>query len=215
QDVPHAIEFIQAIVCLTEIDPTWPLYTRHGGIPDDNAVINFKAIKMLVHILHHLLKLFINTTLSLSQQVSYISTCCHLLFCQYQLNHASFLLNQLYYNIMMAVKNIIFCIMKQLWLDSSSKFSLLNVGTDQIEILFALICMCGGHNSAVKYKQGMDHLHSACDISGVYLHNPDLHHGHHQLNLMHSEHIDHINHDMWQGDTVVHNCNLQGVWFKG
>ncbi|KAF8835724.1 hypothetical protein BDN67DRAFT_1015279 [Paxillus ammoniavirescens] len=27
-----------------------------------------------------------------------------------------------------------------------------------------------------------------------------------------SEHVDHINHDMWQGDTVFRNCNLESAW---
>ncbi|KIO02068.1 hypothetical protein M404DRAFT_47472, partial [Pisolithus tinctorius Marx 270] len=215
QDVPHTVKLIWAIIRLAEINPAKPPYTQYGGIPDVDAVIDFKAIKMLAQILHHLVEPFINPALLLSQQVSYISTCSHLLFCQYHLNRASFLPNQLYYDIMMALKNVIFCIAKQLWLDSSSKFSLLNVGTDQIEVLFALIWMCGGHNSALNYKQGIDHLRSACNISGVYSQNPDLHCSHHRLNLTRSEHVDHLNCGMWQGDTIVHNCNLQVAWSEG
>ncbi|KAI6008633.1 hypothetical protein PISMIDRAFT_690710 [Pisolithus microcarpus 441] len=215
QDVPRAIKLIHTIIRLAEIDPAGPPYTKHGEIPDVDAVIDFEAIKMLAQILHHFLEPFTNTALSLSQQVSYISTCSHLLFCQYRLNRASFLPNQLYYDIMTTMKNLIFCIAKQLWLDSSSKFSFLDVGTDQIEVLFALIRMCGGHNSAINYKQGIDRLRSACDISGVYSRNPDLHCGHRRLKLTRTEHVDHINRDMWQGDTVVRNCNLQTSWFDG
>ncbi|KAI6095363.1 hypothetical protein EDD17DRAFT_1469455 [Pisolithus thermaeus] len=212
QDIPHAVELIRAIICLTKINPTKPPYTDHNGIPDVDTIIDFEAIKMLAQILHHLLKPFVNPTLSLSQQVSYISTCSHLLFCQYCLNHAAFLPNQLYYDITTAMKNIIFCIAKQLWLDLSSKFLLLDVGTDQVEVLFALIQMCSGHNSTVNYKQGIDCLCLACNISDIYSRNPDLHHGHHQLNFTCSEHVDHINCGMWQGDTVVCNCNLQAAW---
>ena len=76
------------------------------------------------------------------------------------------------------MKNIIFSIAKQLWLDSSLKFSLLDVGTDPIEILFGMVRICGGHNNAVNYKQGIDRLHSACEINGVYSCNPNLHCGH-------------------------------------
>ncbi|KAI5980753.1 hypothetical protein EDD15DRAFT_2381342 [Pisolithus albus] len=215
QDVPRAVELIRTIVRLAKIDPTKPPYIDRDGIPDVDTVIDFEAIKMLAQILHHLLEPFVDTTLSLSQQVSYISTCSHLLFCQYRLNRAAFLPNQLYYDITTAMKNIIFCIAKQLWLDSSSKFSLLDVGTDQIEVLFALIRMCGGHNSAVNYKQGIDRLCSACDISDIYSRNPDLHRGHRRLNFTRSEHVDHINRGMWQGDTVVRNCNLQAAWSDG
>ncbi|KAF8835723.1 hypothetical protein BDN67DRAFT_1015278 [Paxillus ammoniavirescens] len=158
QDVPCAIELIQGIICLSEIDPTQPPYTRPGMIPDINVVIDFEVIKMLTNILHHLLEPFINPSLSLSQQVSHISACSHLLFCQYRLNRTAFLPNQLYYDVMTAMKNIMFCIAKQFWLNHSSKFSLLDIGTDPIEILFVLVQMCGGHNSAVNYKQGIDRL---------------------------------------------------------
>jgi hypothetical protein len=65
------------------------------------------------------------------------------------------------------MKNIIFSIVKQLWLDSSMNFSLLDVGTDLIEVLFGMVRMCGGHNSAINYKQGIDRLRSAC-ASMVY-----------------------------------------------
>ena len=215
QDVPRAVELIRAIVHLAEIDPTQPPYTRPGMIPDIDVVIDFEAIKMLANILHHFLEPFINPTLSLSQQVSHISTCSHLIFCQYRLNRAAFLPNQLYYDVMTTMKNALFCIAKQFWLDHTSKFSLLDVGTDPIEILFALVRMCGGHNSAVNYKQGIDRLRSACDISGVYSRNPDLHQGHRRLNMSRSEHVDHINRDMWQGDTTVRNCNLESAWLDG
>ncbi|KAI6109750.1 hypothetical protein F5141DRAFT_1063906 [Pisolithus sp. B1] len=163
------LELIRTIIHLAKINPTKPPYTDHDGIPDVDTIIDFEAIKMLAQILHHLLEPFVNPTLSLSQQ--------------YRLNRAAFLPNQLYYDITTAMKNIIFCIAKQLWLNLSSKFSLLDVGTDQVEVLFALIWMCGGHNST--------------------------------LNFTRSEHVDHINCGMWQGDTVVCNCNLQAAWSDG
>jgi hypothetical protein len=170
---------------------------------------------MLANILHNFVEPFINPTFSLAHQVHYISICSHLLFCQYHLNRTAFLPNPLYYDLQTAMKNIIFSIAKQLWLDSSMNFSLLDVGTDPIEVLFGMVCMCGGHNSAVNYKQGIDCLWSACDINGVYSRNPDLHCGHQRLNLTRLEHLDHINRDMWKGNTVVRNVNLQSAWFEG
>ena len=186
QDVPRAIELIRAIVRLAEIDPTQPPWTKSGNLPDVNVVIDFEAIKMLANILHNFVEPFINPTLSLAHQVRHISICSHLLFCQYRLNRTAFLPNPLYYDLQTAMKNIIFSIAKQLWLDSSMKFSLLDVGMDPIEVLFGMVRMCGGHNSAVNYKQGIDSLRSACDINGVYSRNPDLHRGHRRLNLTRS-----------------------------
>ena len=111
---------------------------------------------MLAAIFHNFVEPFINPTLSLTQQVCHISTCSHLLFVQYCINRTAFLPNPLYYDLQTTMKNIIFSIAKQLWLDSSSKLSLLNVGTNPIKILFGMVQMCRGHNSAVNYKQGID-----------------------------------------------------------
>ena len=113
------------------------------------------------------------------------------------------------------MKNVVFSAAKQLRLNLSAKFSMLDVGTDPIELLFTLIWMCGGHDNGVNYKQALNRLHSASDISGVYSCNLDLHRGHCRLNFTRAEHVNHINRAMWQGDIIVRNCNLQAAWLKG
>ncbi|KAF9240493.1 hypothetical protein BU15DRAFT_74075 [Melanogaster broomeanus] len=74
------------------------------------------------------------------------------------------------------VKNAIYIIAKQQQIDADSALYLPNIGDDPIELLFAFLHICGGHNSAITYKQ-------AQLIGGIYARNPDLHHGHHHLNL--------------------------------
>ncbi|KAG9309782.1 hypothetical protein JVU11DRAFT_10156 [Chiua virens] len=69
--------------------------------------------------------------------------------------------NQLYYDSQTLVKNVIFCIAKQQCLDASQPFFLLDVGDDAIKLLFAFLRMCGGHNSALNYKQAIDRLRAA------------------------------------------------------
>lgn len=80
----------------------------------------------------------------------------------------------LYYDSQTLFKNIIFCISKQQQLGPNTIFALLDVGDDPIELLFAFLRMCGGHNSAINYKQSLDRLGAARDIGRVYACNPDI-----------------------------------------
>lgn len=215
QDVPRAIKLMRAVTRLGRIDPTVPPYTEPGQIPDVDAYIDFETIGMLGDLFHNLLEPFVNPTLSLSQQVIHLSTFAHLLYSFYRSHRRSFMPNQLYYNSQTLIKNVIFCIAKQQRLDASQPFFLPDVGDDPIELLFAFLCMCGGHNSALNYKQAIDRLRAARDIGGVYSRNPELRHGHRRLNLSRTEHLDHMHRGMWSGDILSRNVNLRACWLKG
>ncbi|KIN93972.1 hypothetical protein M404DRAFT_169549, partial [Pisolithus tinctorius Marx 270] len=215
QDVPRAVELIKAITRLGQINPTQALYAQLGYPPDVNAIMDFEALSTLGNLLHHLLKLFTNTMLSLTEQVMHLSAFAHLLFALYRAHRCAFMPDQLYYDTQTMVKNTIFCIAKQQWLDASFPFYLPDVGDDAIELLFAFLWMCGGHNSTINYKQAIDHLCVARDVGSIYACNLDLSHGHRHLNFSHSEHIDHINCQMWNGDLTSCNCNLPSAWTHG
>ena len=83
QDIPRAVELIKAITQLSHIDPTQAQYTQPGCPPDVNAVIDFEALSTLGQLLHHLLELFINVKLSLSEQVVHLSAFTYILFALY------------------------------------------------------------------------------------------------------------------------------------
>ena len=189
QDVLQAIELMHAIMRLGRIDPTKPPYTPSDQNLDDhtpnvNAYIDFETMAMLGDLFHNLLEPFVNPSLSLTEQVIHLSTFAHLLFTFYRSHQRSFMPNQLYYDSQTLVKNIIFCVAKQQRLDASQPFFLPDVGDDPIELLFAFLHMCGGHNSVLNYKQAIDCLRAARDIGGVYSCNSDLRHGHRHLNLL-------------------------------
>ncbi|KAG2354507.1 hypothetical protein BDR07DRAFT_1494468 [Suillus spraguei] len=75
--------------------------------------------------------------------------------------------------------------------------------------------MIGGHNSACSYAQAIDHLGAAKDIDDMFKHHPDLDLGHHRLELTQHEGVDHINHEIWQGDIIVGQCDLPVAWHMG
>ncbi|KAG1747471.1 hypothetical protein EDB19DRAFT_1905610 [Suillus lakei] len=187
QDVPYAVALINTVISLGNIDPTLPPYTFDGMEPDVNVIADFDAIEILSHILHSLLQPFINITLLLTEQVISLCHCTHLIYACYQNQCWVFMLNQLYYDVQTLIKNIVFCITKQQKLDATQPFTLLDTGDDPIELLFAFLHICGGHNSAINYKQALDRLES----------------------------VNHISRLMWVGDIISRHCNLPSAWKQG
>jgi len=139
QDVPHAIELLSAIIAIAKFNPALLPFTSLGCIPDVNVVADFKALQVLGFTLENLLEPFTNVRLSLSKQVIHLSCFAHLLYTFYCDQRCRFMPNQLYYDSQMMVKNAIFSIAKQQKLDPSSRFSLLDVGNDALELTFALL----------------------------------------------------------------------------
>ncbi|KAG2129459.1 hypothetical protein DEU56DRAFT_915172 [Suillus clintonianus] len=215
QDVPRAVELMSAVIKLAAVDPTKPPFTPLGAQASVDLIADFDAIRLLGTLIHHILNLFINASLSLSEQVVHLSCFSHLLYACYRSQRRALMPNQLYYDMQTLTKNAIFCIAKQQKLDASASFSLLDLGDDVLELQFAFLRMCGGHNSVVTYRQALDHLGAARDIGGVYARNPDLTHGHWCLNLKCADGVDHISSSMWVGDMVTGHCDLPHSWCEG
>lgn len=115
QDVPRAIELINAINSLADIDPTDQCV---------DTIADVDAIKILAGILRSLLRPFIDITLSLTEQVISLSCFAHLLYACYRDQQRLLMPNQLYYDSQTLFKNIIFCIAKQQTLDPTAPFTL-------------------------------------------------------------------------------------------
>jgi hypothetical protein len=153
QDDPQAIKPMSTIIQLSTIDPTQPPFTDVGSPSDVNIIADFEAIKLLGHLLKNLLEPFINVELSLSEQVSRLSALAHMLFALYQTHCHKLMPNQLYYDMQTLIKNLVFCIAKQQKLDAAAPFHLLDVRDDPIELLFAFLRMCSGHNNAISMQR--------------------------------------------------------------
>ncbi|KAG2131071.1 hypothetical protein DEU56DRAFT_740233 [Suillus clintonianus] len=206
QDMPRAVELVGAVIKLASLP----------NIPDDvNVIADFDAIKLLAEILRSLLNPFIDVNLSLTEQVVHLSRFTHLLFACYRDQRRGLMPNQLYYDSETFAKNAVFCILKQQKLDPSEHFFFLDVGDDALELKFAFLRMCGGHNNAMNYKQVLDRLGAARDIGGVYARNSDLSHGHRRLNLKRADGVDHVSRFMWVGDVVAGHCDLPSAWHQG
>ncbi|KAG1738230.1 hypothetical protein EDB19DRAFT_1983776 [Suillus lakei] len=165
QDVPRAIELMQAIVDFSKSQ--YSLLSNSFSTDVDTRA-NLMSITLLSNVIESILILFINPKL--------------------------FLTEQLYYDTQTCIKNIIFNIAKQQLLDPDAPFFLGDCGDDRLELMFGRSRMIGGHNSGCSYSQALDCLGAAKDIDGMFNRHPELDPGHRRLSLgKRVEDVDHIN----------------------
>lgn len=206
QDVPRAIELMQAIVSLRSLQ----LDSQNPDIMAD-----LDAIRLLSDLCEAVLEAYINPTLSLTEQVQYLSKYAHLAFAFFRQHRLAFMSNQLYGNSQCMVKNAMFCIAKQQVLDSLQNFHLFELGDNRLEKLFGRLRMLGGHDSGMRYNQGVDRLGHAVDVDGALVRNPDLDSGQRRLKVTGTVALDHLNVASWKGDASVKNVSLPEAWAAG
>ncbi|KIK31977.1 hypothetical protein CY34DRAFT_102431 [Suillus luteus UH-Slu-Lm8-n1] len=167
QHVPRAVELMQAVIAVSKVKID-TITSDVGMCADMSAITSLSAI------LESLLLPFIDITLSLQQQVSYLSCYAHLTFTFFHLYRSTFMPHVLYYNSQTMAKNACFCIAKQQRLDGSQRFWLIQTGDDRLEKLFGITRMRGQHNSAMNYSQALDCISATKDIDTVFKKHSDL-----------------------------------------
>ncbi|KAJ7678654.1 hypothetical protein B0H17DRAFT_844074, partial [Mycena rosella] len=206
QDVPRAIELMQAAIDLGNLD--------YGTIDADTCA-DVDALRLLGAVIKSLLEPFINTKMSLTEQFTSLSTFAHLSFSLFRVSRTDYMSNQLYGDSQTMIKNAIFCLAKQQQLDPTDPFYLFETGDDPLERLFGKMRMDGGHNSAMNYSQAIDRLGHACDLQGAFMRNPYLEQGERRLSMSRSEGVDHLTMKSWTGDLVAGHCSLPATWAAG
>ncbi|KAF7334758.1 hypothetical protein MSAN_02374300 [Mycena sanguinolenta] len=206
QDVPRAVELMESIIDLLACD--------FGPVTAD-AAADLDSIRLLALILKSILAPFITPDMSLTEQMTHLSTYAHLTFTLFRMNRLTFMSNQLYGDSQSMIKNAFFCLAKQQKLDPTQPFYLFQVGDDALEKLFGKLRMLGGHNSAMSYAQAIERLGHACDLQAVYLRQPDLDQGQRRISMKRSEGVDHLNMASWTGHAVAGDCHLLSAWNAG
>ncbi|KAH9944798.1 hypothetical protein B0H21DRAFT_892357 [Amylocystis lapponica] len=207
QDVPRAVELMQAIIKLGKLQIPNP--------HDVNTIGDMDALKLMAAVLESILTPFMDISISLAGQVTSLSTYAHLAFSLFRTHRTLFMSNQLYGDSQTMVKNAIFCIAKQQQLDANEPFYLFDLGDDRLERLFGRIRMLGAHDSGINYHQGIDRLGHAVDIDTIFMRNPQLDPGSRRIKMDRVEGVDHLNAKTWKGNVVAGNCDIPSAWLRG
>jgi hypothetical protein len=113
-----------------------------------------------------ILNAFTDPSASLSDQIRNLSIYTHMSFVLFQNFRLKFMSNQLYGDLQMMVKNIVFTVAKQIELDPTGEVNAYHDGTDPVEGHFTFTCEISSHNSAMNFKQGVEWSGWSCNIQG-------------------------------------------------
>ena len=129
QNVPKAVTLIQLVDKLQKLDATSYTPSQAG---------EHKALTTIGTIFSAFMNQFIDTRMSLAEQLTSLSKYVHVAFVLYGKHATSFTTSQLYADSQAVVKDIFFCVAKQQVLDPTAKFHIILCGTDRLEINFCL-----------------------------------------------------------------------------
>lgn len=143
-------------------------------------------------VLHTLGKVFMNillpyvcVELSLSKQLTLLSTAAHMLLAMAHEDNAGTKLmpSQLYINLMIMIKNMYFCVAKTKVDNPIGKFFLILLGTDRLKNIFGILWTMVGKDSILDLLQLILRLRGTTEVSAILANHPKWDHSPWQLKL--------------------------------
>ncbi|PPQ92922.1 LOW QUALITY PROTEIN: hypothetical protein CVT25_006605 [Psilocybe cyanescens] len=182
------------------------------------------ALWVLGKLLHHLVFPYLCVDLSLSEQIEHLSASAHLALALYILAGKDFIPTNLYIDIMIMIKNVIFTITKAKVDDPDSEFWIILLGTDHLEELFGTLRTMVGTDANLDILQLVSRLSGTTEVSNILAKYPKWDNAPQRLKLpamsrKSNEPIpdsaDHIKPASWRGNLQVKDVSLQTSWNRG
>jgi len=98
-----------------------------------------EALWILGKLLFHLVFPYLCVNLSLSEQIEHLSAGAHLALGLYNLAGKNFILTNLLIDVMIMIKNVVFCVAKAKVENPEGEFWIILLGTDRLEELFGIL----------------------------------------------------------------------------
>ncbi|RXW13478.1 hypothetical protein EST38_g12377 [Candolleomyces aberdarensis] len=181
------------------------------------------AIWVLGQFLHHLVYPYLCVDLSLSEQLEHLSAAAHLALALYHTAGKEFLPTLLYVDIMIAIKNVFFCVAKAKIDTPDGKFWIILLGTDRLEKSFGILRTMVPNDSNLDVLQLCGRLGGTVDVANILALFPEWDRAPRRLRLpalsRDSKEIpdsaDHLEPRNWRGNLFVKFVVLQTVWRRG
>lgn len=201
QNVPKAHRLLSLVYESSQLD-------KIAKAPEEQAYV------LLGQFLHSYIQPFTDLSMSLSEQLTLLSKCGHLLFALYWINRSDFISGQLYYDIQSSIKNAYFCVAKTRVLNPESSFYLLQCGDDHLENRFGTVRTIK-HGSSVDLLELSERVAIAQHVDQIYARHPEWHRAPYRLSATGSSGIDHTNPRSCTGDLQVRNVDFTTTWLHG
>jgi hypothetical protein len=182
-----------------------------------------EALWILGKLLFHLVFPYLCVDLSLSEQLEHLSAGAHLTLGLYKLAGKNFIPTNLLIDVMIMIKNVIFCVAKAKVDNPEGEFWIILLGTDRLEELFGILRTMVGNDANLDVLQLGSRLSGTTEVSNILAKYPHWDRAPRRLKLpaitRESEAIpdraDHIKPASWSGNVNVKAVSLHTSWNRG
>lgn len=211
QDVKMAFNLLKDI---------WTLPRKSTNTTSPGISAAREALWILGKLLFHLVFPYLCVDLSLSEQIEHLSAGANLALGLYKLAGKNFIPTNLLIDMMIMIKNVVFCVAKAKVDDPEGEFWIILLGTDRLEELFGILRTMVGNDANLDVLQLVSRLSGTTEVSNILAKYPQWDHAPRRLKLpaltRESEAIpdraDHIKPASWRGNVKVKDVSLQTSW---
>ncbi len=216
QDVKLAFDMLKDIWNIPQLQP-------QGSSKTPGFLETRESLWILGKMLYHMIFPYLCVDLSLSEQVKHLSAATHLAMVLYKLAGKDFIPTNLYIDLIIMVKNVLFCIAKTRVNDPDGKFWIILLGTDRLEELFSILRTMIGNDANLDVYQLVCCLVGTTEVSNILAKYPKWDCSPRQLKLpslsreskVIPDSADHIKLACWWENVKVKKISLQTSWNCG
>jgi hypothetical protein len=182
-----------------------------------------EAVWVLGKLLYHMVFPYLCVDLSLSEQIEHLSAAAHLTLVLYRSANKDFIPTNLYIDLMLMIKNVLFCVAKAKIDDPNGELWIILLATDRLEELFGILRTMIGNDTNLDILQLVCRLAGTTEVSNILAKYPHWDQAPRRLKLpamsRESKEIpdsaDHIKPSSWRGNVKVKDVSLQTSWNRG
>ncbi|KJA13394.1 hypothetical protein HYPSUDRAFT_151636, partial [Hypholoma sublateritium FD-334 SS-4] len=186
-----------------------------------------RSLVLLGRVYWNLLRAYLDTGISLNDQLVHLSTAAHLILAIYHQDKGEFIPVQTYFDVMSMIKNVYFCVAKTQLDDPDADFWTVLLGTDGLEKVFGKVRTIVGNDTNADQLQLTNRIDGAVQCVNILEQHPEWGGQARRLNVkpLFNENnsptseitskYDHISPRSFTGDLSVGKVVLRGCWLSG
>lgn len=189
-----------------------------------------RSLILLGRVYWNLLRAYLDTGISLNDQLVHLSTAAHLILAIYHQDKGEFIPVQTYFDVMSMIKNVYFCVAKTQLDDPDADFWTVLLGTDGLEKVFGKVRTIVGNDTNADQLQLTNRIDGAVQCVNILEQHPEWGGQARRLNVKPLFNVvdkdntpaneitstyDHISPRSFTGDLCVGKVVLRGCWLSG
>lgn len=182
-----------------------------------------EILRLLGALYGHLLNAYLDTSLSLHNQLVNLSAAAHIILALYHKDKGNFIPVQSYFDVMCMIKNVYFCVAKAQRDNPAGRFFIVLLGTDGLEKVFGKVRTMVGNDTNADVLQLANRIDGAVQCVNILELHPEWGGDARRLkvkpiqdkNIEITSKYDHLNPAAFTGDLSVSSVVLLSSWNEG